>query len=596
MINTKRTSLLKDRSGIVKEFKIKTMSLLLITCLLLTSFGLQTTNILAEVNTEDIQIIIDGEFLESDTPAIVEQGRTLVPLRAIFESLFAEVFWDSAEQKVTATKGSTTITLYIGDTTAWINGIQTPLDVPPKIVNNRTLVPVRFVSESLGADVWWNGLNRTVVVTSEFIKPNIINAGISIIEETPTLYPAWVTSGLELSPVEKAYDSSLIYKDLQQVQPTYDVTLLKPTYEHNNYLPDLKKLDIWSTGCDYSSYVTFQGNQGSSGGCIGRSMVHIMNILKEREIPYTPDVSFWYLQSRQEELADGGPLDTQFVLEHNGLSPEAYSPSDYDKVIKTTNADGSTNYDFSEMIQPNGWTNYLASYYKMKESAPYDPTIENIRYLLRTFGPLLGSGDMVLIQGPSPAQGHAVTIVGYDDNAETIKCLNSWGDTWGNTNDGYFEVPYDKLSENFSTVKYYESIFVDRTGLTTQNYSARIHVETGTTTRNELKVTLGLDNKSPFTIWDTPNQVIIKDFSKSLLIDVPLPIYAIDNWPPNNNSKWYVEVTNTSSSDTATLKEITFVHLYKNTDGSFVNETFKSNESGSTIGPNQTVKFYVPNN
>lgn len=586
----------------MKRENRKRISYVLLVCLLFWSFSFLSIATSAQEELKAIEIIINGQVLATEIPPIIEDGRTLVPLRAIFESLEAEVGWDPTQRKVTATKGQTTIVLYIGNKLASVNGLSITLDVPPRIINDRTLVPLRFVSESLGAEVGWDNINRIVTVASnqtdldevtpevepsEVGSPEFNLPGISLAQ-----IPEWVNLGLNLSTTDKSYDSAKIYMDMLTINTGVDLSMIKPSEDYNSPWFDIPKVIFWSTGCDYSPYMTFQGNQDGVGGCIGRSMVHIMNILKEREHPYTPDVSFWYLHGRQEELADGGPIDTQFVLEKNGLCPEASSPSDYDKAVKKTNSEGNIYFDYSEMLQPNGWTNTLAMYYKMKESDEFAPTIENIRYFLKNFGPLIAAGEISQIQGANPNEHHAVTIVGYDDVAKTIKCLNSWGDTWGPSGNGYFTVAYDDLAKNFGFVRYYENISVERAG-TDQAFSARIHIETGDKSRNKLKVTIGIDGRSPFTVWDSPNETMFVDYSKTLKLDVPLPIYATDYWPPQKNTHWYVEVTNNSTWDSAELKEITFARLTKGPDG-YNTEKFESTDKGAIIAPGETRKFYVP--
>uniref|UniRef100_UPI000481B308 stalk domain-containing protein n=1 Tax=Desulfovirgula thermocuniculi TaxID=348842 RepID=UPI000481B308 len=107
---------------------------------------------------------VDGKELVCDTPPVVEQGRVLVPLRAIFEALGASVEWDGSTQTVTGRKEGTTVRLVIGQGTAYVNERPVSLDVPGKIINGRTMVPLRFIGESLGAEVNWDGTTRTVIV------------------------------------------------------------------------------------------------------------------------------------------------------------------------------------------------------------------------------------------------------------------------------------------------------------------------------------------------------------------------------------------------------------------------------------------------
>jgi competence protein ComEC len=126
------------------------------------------------------RILLDGTELSFDVSPVIEQGRTLVPLRAIFEALGAEVGWDNATRTVTAIRGQTTVRLTIGLKIAYKNGAPVTLDVPAKIVSGRTLVPLRFVSESLDCKVDWDAKTQTVTITSASgaqVKVHIIDVG-----------------------------------------------------------------------------------------------------------------------------------------------------------------------------------------------------------------------------------------------------------------------------------------------------------------------------------------------------------------------------------------------------------------------------------
>ncbi len=114
-----------------------------------------------------ISVLFDGKRIAFDQLPIIENGRTLVPLRAIFEKIGATVEWDGDTQTVTATKGDITVSLTINNTTATKNGQAITLDVPAKIINGRTLVPVRFVSDCFGVGVDWNGDIQSVILTSK---------------------------------------------------------------------------------------------------------------------------------------------------------------------------------------------------------------------------------------------------------------------------------------------------------------------------------------------------------------------------------------------------------------------------------------------
>jgi beta-lactamase superfamily II metal-dependent hydrolase len=124
------------------------------------------------------QVILDGQALSFEVPPVIESGRTLVPLRAIFEALGAEVQWDGATQTVTANKNAAKVIIAIGGN-AYKNGFPVVLDVPAKIINNRTMVPLRFVSESLGCDVNWDAATQTIRITSTPVTVTVPVAGTS---------------------------------------------------------------------------------------------------------------------------------------------------------------------------------------------------------------------------------------------------------------------------------------------------------------------------------------------------------------------------------------------------------------------------------
>lgn len=113
-----------------------------------------------------ISVLVNGKTLTMDTPPVQEQGRVLVPMRAIFEAIGAAVKWDGETQTVTGTKDGTTVVLKIGQNTALVGSKNVTLDVPAKMLGSRTMVPLRFVGESLGATVDWNAAASQVIVNS----------------------------------------------------------------------------------------------------------------------------------------------------------------------------------------------------------------------------------------------------------------------------------------------------------------------------------------------------------------------------------------------------------------------------------------------
>lgn len=127
-----------------------------------------------EANKDKITILVDNKVLISDVEPYETNGRVLVPMRAIFEELNADVSWDEATATATATSYNKTRNVKITEnqTTAYLNGQAVTLDVPATITNGRFMVPVRFISESMGAVVDWLDAKRTVVVTGIYVSDN----------------------------------------------------------------------------------------------------------------------------------------------------------------------------------------------------------------------------------------------------------------------------------------------------------------------------------------------------------------------------------------------------------------------------------------
>ena len=135
------------------------------------AISLSAAGSIAFAEDEPVKITInDTELIipEGDTQPFVENGRTLVPMRAIFEALGATVEWDGENRRVTANDptNNTTIILTIDSNIMVVGQEEIELDVPAKIVNDRTMVPVRAIAESLGCIVDWDGVTKTVIIES----------------------------------------------------------------------------------------------------------------------------------------------------------------------------------------------------------------------------------------------------------------------------------------------------------------------------------------------------------------------------------------------------------------------------------------------
>ncbi|MCX7715637.1 MAG: copper amine oxidase N-terminal domain-containing protein [Clostridia bacterium] len=118
-----------------------------------------------------VSVLLDGNALEFDAVPFIEDGRTMVPMRGIFEAVGADVAWDEDTKTVLAvrTKGQETsvVSLQIDADYAFVNGEKKVLDVPAKIVGDRTFVPLRFIAEALGETVEWNADTASVNIRTQ---------------------------------------------------------------------------------------------------------------------------------------------------------------------------------------------------------------------------------------------------------------------------------------------------------------------------------------------------------------------------------------------------------------------------------------------
>lgn len=120
-----------------------------------------------------VRLFIKGSYIEGDVAPRIVENRTLVPLRLVSETLGYDVHWNDADRSIRITQKDRALDLKVGSKTATISNAGTTqtvdLNVPPRIVENRTLVPLRFISENFGEKVDWDEANRTVVIGEGYV-------------------------------------------------------------------------------------------------------------------------------------------------------------------------------------------------------------------------------------------------------------------------------------------------------------------------------------------------------------------------------------------------------------------------------------------
>lgn len=142
---------------------MKKITWLIIASMLFTVFGFGLVNV-GPVEAAGIKVVVNDTNLKMTVAPQIENGRTLVPIREIFEALGAKLDWQGQTKTITASKKNITVKLVVGEKTALVNGNSVTLDVPAKIKNGKTLVPLRFIGEAFNCNVKWDAASKTVTV------------------------------------------------------------------------------------------------------------------------------------------------------------------------------------------------------------------------------------------------------------------------------------------------------------------------------------------------------------------------------------------------------------------------------------------------
>ncbi len=135
-------------------------------CLTVVLVGILLGAVSLPLEAGDIGVTLDGEPLTLPEAPFIQQGRTLVPLRAFWEALGVRVSWDPQTRTARGELGRKVVEVVIDAPAARVDGREVPLEVPAQIVAGRTYIPLRFAGEALNNEVSWDGETRTVHVKS----------------------------------------------------------------------------------------------------------------------------------------------------------------------------------------------------------------------------------------------------------------------------------------------------------------------------------------------------------------------------------------------------------------------------------------------
>ncbi|CAN7527882.1 NlpC/P60 family protein [Paenibacillus sp. LjRoot153] len=130
--------------------------------------------------SESPAVFLDGLPLSFQTPPVIDEGFSFVPMRALFEAEGATISWDEKTRTVSAVKEGVTVTYQIGNTYAFKNKERLELPVPGKIIDGFTMMPLRFISETLGNLVKWHDYSRSITISSVHDYETSILYGVNL--------------------------------------------------------------------------------------------------------------------------------------------------------------------------------------------------------------------------------------------------------------------------------------------------------------------------------------------------------------------------------------------------------------------------------
>ena len=193
------------------------------------------------VSAEGITVILNGQELQFDVEPVIMNGRTMVPMRAIFEALGCTVSWDGGSQQAIGIKNGKKVVVAIGNSNAYIKDEFVEIDQPPVLLNSRTLVPLRFISEAYGCEVSWDGPSQTVTIINpdKYLHYHLDSSSFGVTGE-------WAREGTALkgrttrdSYIEKGEEipvgeSAIAYGNISVAKAgKYKVWVLARDYEKN---------------------------------------------------------------------------------------------------------------------------------------------------------------------------------------------------------------------------------------------------------------------------------------------------------------------------------------------------------------------------
>lgn len=218
----------------------------------------------AVISTYGASIKINDKALESDMEPQIIEGRTMVPVRAIFEGVGAEVDWNADTKTVTGKMGNNNVTMVVGEKAMTVNGKKINMDGTVMIIDSRAFAPARYVAEAFGYDVSWNGDTKEVLINDKVESPAAVTTKEAVTTTKETLIET-TTEKAEEKTTKKTSETTTAKKAVETTTETTtmsaaDIINSSPVQGVSNSVYKLVKNDITIAFKNY-----FVGNASGNG-------------------------------------------------------------------------------------------------------------------------------------------------------------------------------------------------------------------------------------------------------------------------------------------------------------------------------------------
>lgn len=416
------------------------------------------------VYAQGISVYVNGSRLDFDVEPQIISDRTFVPMRKIFEALGATVSWDGATQTVTGRKDGTVVNVSINSNTLFKNGEPKLLDVAPKLINSRTLVPVRAIAESFDCDVDWISATQTVNITSKetvIAAKSPMSASEISKEISPAVFyievydanhnPTASGSGFFISADGIAVTN---YHVIAQTSSAIITTTDGSTYNVSHVIAYDEALDIAIirvsktaiTGSDVSKFKTI--SLGDSDSILAGETIYAIGSPKGLQNTLSNGII-----SNPRQVVDGETLIQITAPISHGSSGGALV-NEYGEVIGITSAgfDDAQNIGFAipiNIVKLFDISSVGTTYSEFAKSSQGFTLDTNTDYVEIEVGK---SADIVVF---ADGKGDDWSIYWYTDREDIVKC--SWGD-WSGNNNSYCPLTIYGLKPGVATVTVYSDV------------------------------------------------------------------------------------------------------------------------------------------